>query len=351
MIKKLTINSTCTIKDALKLIGIGGHKCLIVGDSNYILLGTLSDGDIRKGILKGMQIKDTIKNIYQHNPIFLEQNKYNPEKVKNIFIRNKIDLIPIVDKNHKIIDVLFWDEVFHADKEKNIRRLDVPVVIMAGGEGSRLEPFTKVLPKPLIPIQEKPVIEHIIEKFTKNIGTNKFFFTLNYKATILKAFFEELNPDYNFEFIVEKIPLGTAGSLINLSNVIEVPFFVTNCDILIEADFYDFYDFHINNKFDITLVASTKEYVIPYGTCELNENGHLSHINEKPQFDFLINTGLYIINPDIISLIPENKIYHFTDLIQDANSAGKKIGVYPINSESWVDIGEWNEYRKVVDKL
>ena len=125
----------------------------------------------------------------------------------------------------------------------------------------------------------------------------------------------------------------------------------TNCDIIIEVDFYNFYDFHIKNKFDITLVASTKEYIIPYGTCELNGRGHLSHINEKPKFDFLVNTGLYIVNPEIINLIPENKIFHFTDLIEKAKKIGKKIGVYPIDDESWIDVGEWAEYRKVVERF
>ena len=351
MIKNLIVDSNCTIRDSLKLLGKGGHKCLIVGDKNNTLLGTLSDGDIRKGILRGIQIKDSIKKIYHHKPTFLIEKKYNSEIVKEIFIRKKFDLIPIVDVDHKIVDALFWDEVFNESEKKTFRELDVPVVIMAGGKGTRLEPFTKVLPKPLIPINEKPVIEHIIEKFTNNVGTSKFFFTLNYKATILKAFFEELNPDYKFEFIEEKVPLGTAGSLFHLKKTINIPFFVTNCDIIIEVDFYDFYDFHIKNKYDITLVASTKEYIIPYGTCELNGSGHLSHINEKPQFDFLINTGLYIVNPEIINLIPGNKIFHFTDLIENAKKIGKKIGVYPIDDESWIDIGEWNEYRKVVERF
>jgi len=224
------------------------------------------------------------------------------------------------------------------------------VVIMAGGKGTRLEPFTKILPKPLVPIHEKPIIEHIIEKFT-TIGIDDFHITTNYKSRILKAFFEELNPDYSLNFVKELEPLGTAGSLKLLEGKLDKPFFVTDCDILIKTDYVSLYEFHQNGRYDVTLVASAKEYVIPYGTCELNSEGHLSHINEKPKYDFLINSGLYVLNPDILSIIPENKFYHITNLIEDAQKQGKKVGVFPIDDDNWIDVGQWAEYKKVVDNL
>jgi NDP-sugar pyrophosphorylase family protein len=219
---------------------------------------------------------------------------------------------------------------------------------MAGGKGTRMEPFTKVLPKPLVPINEKPIIEHIIEKFTE-VGCLDFYLTLNYKGKILKAYFEELQPEYNVSFVDEKKPLGTAGSLKYLMGKFNKPFFVTNCDIIIKANYASLYDFHLKGKYDITLVASAKEYIIPYGTCELNGNGHLSHINEKPKYDFLINTGLYILNPDILKIIPNNKFYHITHLIEDVKSMGKTIGVFPIDEDEWIDIGQWAEYKKALD--
>ena len=163
---------------------------------------------------------------------------------------------------------------------------------------------------------KKTIIEHIIERFT-SFGVNKFFVTVNYKGKILKAYFEELNPDYSISFIDEKEPLGTAGSLKYLAGKFDSPFFVTNCDIIIEEDYSSLYKFHIENNNDITLVASAKEYVIPYGTCELNNEGYLSHINEKPTYDFLINTGLYILNPEILDFIPNDTFYHITHLIED----------------------------------
>ena len=221
---------------------------------------------------------------------------------------------------------------------------------MAGGSGTRMEPFTKVLPKPLIPIHEKPIIEHIIDKFL-NIGCDSFHLTVNYKSKILKAYFEELQPNYSLSFIDEKEPLGTAGSLRYLKDKFYKPFFVTNCDIIIKADYASLYEFHQKNNYDITLVASAKEYIIPYGTCELNAEGHLSHINEKPMYNFLINTGLYILNPDVLNIIPKDKFYHITHLIEDAKTQGKKIGVFPVDDDDWIDIGQWVEYKKAIDKF
>ncbi len=221
---------------------------------------------------------------------------------------------------------------------------------MAGGRGTRLEPFTKVLPKPLIPIHEKPVIEHIIERFT-TVGISNFILTVNYKARIMKAFFEELQSDYSVDFIDEVEPLGTAGSLKFLGNRIDRPFIVTNCDIIVRGDYADIYDFHVKNKYDITLVASMKNFTLPYGTCELNGKGNLKIIHERPEYDFLINTGLYVVNPEVLKLIPENKQYHFTELIRDAKDQRKLIGVYPIDDESWIDVGQWAEYQKAVERL
>ena len=227
---------------------------------------------------------------------------------------------------------------------------DVPVVIMAGGRGTRLEPFTQILPKPLVPINGKPIIIHIIENFT-NQGCKDFYLTVNYKAKIMKAYFYESDLNYNIKFIDEIKPLGTAGSLKKLSEKLKSPFFVKNCDIIIKEDYSKIYDFHINGNYDITLVASAKEYVIPYGTCEINKKGSLRKINEKPTFEFLINTGLYILNNNLLDLIPQNKIYHITELITDAQKLNKKVGVFPINEDSWIDIGQWAEYREAINKL
>ena len=221
---------------------------------------------------------------------------------------------------------------------------------MAGGKGTRLEPFTNVLPKPLIPINEKTVIEHIIEKFLKNNISN-FIITLNYKSKILKAFFDEIKPKFNVSFIDEPKPLGTAGGLSLLTGKIKKPFLVTNCDTIININTDDLLNFHNTNKNALTLVASAKEFVIPYGTCKLNTKGYLQNILEKPKFDYLVSIGLYVINPNLTKLIPKNKAFDMIDLIQLAKRKKKQIGVYPIDDESWIDVGQWSEYRTAVDRL
>ena len=347
--KDITINSNSTISNAMKVLDKTSEKCLLVVDKNKKLLGTLTDGDLRRSILAGMKVSEDISGCFESKPTVLKQHKYTLDECKNLLKDKKIDLIPIVDSNDIVKDYVTWFSIGEY-KPKNNLKLNRPVVIMAGGKGTRMAPFTKVLPKPLVPIDEKTIIEHIIECFTK-IGCNQFHITVNYKSSILKAYFEDLQPDYKVEFVDEKIPLGTAGSLHLLNGKFKEPFFVTNCDIIVKANYVSIYDFHKEGGYDVTLVASAKEYVIPYGTCDLNDEGYLSHINEKPKYDFLINTGLYILNPDILDLIPENKFYHITHLIEEAKNKGKKVGVFPIDDEAWIDVGQWEEYKKVVKKL
>ena len=345
----ITISKTCTIRQAMKALDKTAEKCLLVVDDNKKLLGTLTDGDLRRGILSGMKFSDSISKCYHKEPTILVQNQYTIEGAKQLLREKKLDLIPILDEENRVVEYLTWSSINGGKKTK--KKLDnVPVVIMAGGKGTRMEPFTKVLPKPLVPIHEKPIIEHIIECFT-DIACSDFYLTVNYKGKILKAYFEELQPKYKVSFVDENEPLGTAGSLQYLKGTFEKPFFVTNCDIIIKADYTNLYEFHQKGGYDITLVASAKEYIIPYGTCDLNGDGHLSHINEKPKYDFLINTGLYVLNPDVLNFIPKNKFYHITHLIEDAKNQGKKVGVFPIDDDAWIDVGQWAEYKKAMDVL
>jgi len=347
--KDITVKYDITILQALKALDKAAEKCLLVIDDSGKLLGTLTDGDLRRRILRGVKFSEDISNSYKNNPIIFVQNQYTSDEVKRTLRDKKIDLIPIIDKNGKVVDCLTWSNINGGKQNKKVLD-DVSVVIMAGGIGTRMEPFTNVLPKPLIPIHGKPIIEHIIDRFTDR-GCSDFHLTVNYKGKILKAYFEELQPEFNVSFVDENKPLGTAGSLQYLKVKFDKPFFVTNCDIIIKGDYTSIYEFHQKGGYDITLVASAKEYIIPYGTCELNGEGHLAQINEKPKYDFLVNTGLYILNPEVLELIPENKFYHITHLIEDAKKQGKKIGLFPIDEDSWIDVGQWTEYKKAIDKF
>jgi dTDP-glucose pyrophosphorylase len=348
--KNLIIPPNFTVRQTLKALNKGGEKSLIVVDEREMLLGVLSDGDLRRAILAGVQLNESIQNIYNPTPTFFVENEYNKKKVRQSFLEGKFDIIPVVDKEKIIVDVLLWEDVFKKEQNNKVNLSNVPIVIMAGGRGTRLEPFTKILPKPLIPLDDTPIIEHIIQRFT-DVGCTDFHITLNYKSKLLKAYFEELKPNYKVHFVEENKPLGTAGSLRLLDGKFRQPFFVTNCDTIIKADYATLNEFHQKGGYDITLVASAKEYVIPYGTCKLNNDGHLDHINEKPKYDFLINTGMYVMNPKVLKLIPKNGFYHITHLIEDAKNRNKKVGVFPVDDDAWIDIGQWTEYKKVIESL
>jgi NDP-sugar pyrophosphorylase family protein len=247
--------------------------------------------------------------------------------------------------------LLFWNGLFQsggAGKPK--RRLDLPVVIMAGGRGTRLAPFTNVLPKPLIPVGNRTVIEIIIEQFLP-YGLDRFHISVNYKSKILKSFFEELAPSYSIEYLLEDEPRGTAGSLRALYAPTTDPLMVTNCDIIVQADYAELISFHSDHAYDITLVASLKDYHIPYGVCELEAGGSLGKITEKPQYSFLVNTGMYIVRRDRLNLIPEGEPCDMPDFMNRVKQAGGRVGVFPIGENAWIDTGEWTEYRKSVESL
>ncbi len=345
--KDITIHPQATIKETMEALDMTAEKVLLVVDDKQTLLGTLTDGDIRRYILKGHNLSGIIQDAFHSNPIFIFQEDFDPDKIKAVFLENIIDLIPILDQNRKVVDFITWEKAFGNNRRSEDQKLDIPVVIMAGGKGTRLEPFTRVLPKPLIPVGGKPVIDHIIDRF-RNYGISEFYLTINHMAKIMRAYFEEKEPDYSIAFAEEDEPRGTAGSLKLLADKLNKPFFVSNCDIIIETDYADLYRFHMQNRHDITLVASAKQFNIPYGICELNGGGSLEQIKEKPEYNFLVNAGMYVLNPAVLELIPENQLFHITHLIDKIKKNGGQIGVYPVSEKAWIDVGQWVEYRKAL---
>jgi dTDP-glucose pyrophosphorylase len=345
--KNITIKPTATIKEAMAVLDKTAEKVLLVVDDDQRLIGAMTDGDIRRYILKKQDLIGTIESAYNKNPIFVFQKDFDLGKIKKIFTENKIELIPILDQNRKVVDYITWGKVFGNSRRSENQKLDVPVVIMAGGSGTRLEPFTRVLPKPLIPVGDKPVIDHIIDNF-RAYGIHEFYLTIHHMSKIIRAYFEEKAPDYSIGFAEEDEPRGTAGSLKLLKDKLNKPFFVSNCDIIIEADYADIFHFHTKHSYDITLVASAKQFNIPYGICELNGSGSLERIQEKPEYSFLVNTGMYVLNPSVIDLIPDNKLFHITHLMDKVRGNGGAIGVYPVSEKAWIDVGQWAEYRKAL---
>jgi dTDP-glucose pyrophosphorylase len=348
--KNITITANTSIREAMELLDQTGQKCLIVLDKNGLLIGTLTDGDIRRTVLSNKNFSSSIKSSFNPKPFFLVDGRFTNESAKTLLIDEKLDLLPIVNKDNFLIDYLTWGTFASSKVSAERSPSNMQVVIMAGGKGSRLKPFTNILPKPLVPIKDKTIIEHIIDKFTA-LGCNNFYITANYKRKILKSYFEDINHDYQLSFVNENKPLGTAGSIKLAQKNLNSSFFVTNCDIIINTNLKKIAQFHQDGKFDLTIVAAAKKHIIPYGTCEINSDGSFLEINEKPSLDFLINTGLYILESSILSLIPSNRFYHMTDLIRDAKVNKKKVGVFPIENKDWIDIGQWSEYKNYMNDI
>ncbi len=338
-----------SVKETMHLMGKVAKRILFVVDSQERLLGTVTDGDIRRWVLSGGKLLDPIARVYHKNPVSLNE-KYNLEKVKKMMIDRVIDAIPIVNKERKIIKVLLWNEVFGEKIRVPKVKLTAPVVIMAGGKGTRLDPFTRVLPKPLIPIGERTILEMIMEKFSF-YGAKEFFISINHRSRMIKAYFEESGTSFKVNFIEESKPLGTAGSLSLLSSKMRGPIVVSNCDIIIEADYNEIIKFHQTHKNDITIVGSFRHFTIPYGICHIEDGGALIDIEEKPEYDFLANTGMYVLDAKTLALIPKNEFYNMTELIKLVKHKGGKVGVFPVDEKSWVDVGQLGEYHQVLRSL
>ena len=345
--KNIFIFENSNIHKVMEKLQRTGEKCLVVVNKNKRLLGTINDADIRRAILDQTPTSASIKNIYKKKCTYVQSKKFKIEKILKIIKSKKIDLVPVVNNNKIVINYLTLKEIEGLTSPKKIA---IDVIIMAGGRGTRLKPFTHILPKPLIPLKDKTVIEKIIDNFRK-FGVKKFIISINYKSKIIKSFFDELNPSYKYKFIEEKKPLGTAGSLGYLQNKIKKDYFITNCDTLIDFDYSEAYKAHKENKNDITVVVSSKEFTIPYGVCKINKSGLLNSIQEKPSQHSLVNTGMYVVNNQIFRLIKKNKFLDFTDLILLARKKNKKVAIYPISEKSWLDLGQWDEYEKTLKKL
>jgi dTDP-glucose pyrophosphorylase/CBS domain-containing protein len=346
--QNLIIRFDATILEALKQMDANKRKLLLVFD-NEKFISLLSIGDIQRAIIKNFTLDTTINNILRKEVSIAFEDE-DLSDIKNRMIQFRTECMPVVDRNRVLKNVMFWEEVFGSDLKRKESRLNLPVVIMAGGQGTRLKPITNILPKPLIPLGKKTIVEEIIDNFTQ-AGCNSFYISVNYKAEMIKHYFGSLDhPGYSVEFFQEDQPLGTAGSLYLLKNKIHSTIFVSNCDIIIDQDPEDIYRFHTENKNVLTIVAALKHYKIPYGTITTSDGGMLTSIDEKPELTFQINSGLYILEPEILKQIPENKFYHITDLINDLLKQGKRIGVFPVSEGAWRDIGDWEMYLKNVDK-
>lgn len=349
-VTRIMIDAGIPILQALKKMDELRVKLLLVIE-NEAFTGLLSIGTIQQALIQNRNLDQPVKTILRTDPILA----YTDEPVEDIRLRmlqHRTEFMPVLDRDGVLHYVYFWADIMGLDSNlSHGGNLNIPVVIMAGGKGTRLAPITNVLPKPLIPIGDKTILEHILDRFVQ-VNCCHFLISVNYKAEMIRHYFDNLaNPKYRIEYFKEEKFLGTVGSLYLLKGHLNSTFFISNCDIIIDSDYLEIYNYHKEQQNDITIVGALKHFPIPYGVLETKEDGVLTSLQEKPELTFKINSGMYLLEPGMLDYIPENKHFHITELIELIRGQGGKVGVFPVNEGAWMDIGEWSEYNKTSVRL
>jgi NDP-sugar pyrophosphorylase family protein len=321
---------------------------LFVVDEKEQLLGAVTDGDIRRWLIRTGSLRDAISRFMNQNPRVI--CKKDLDNARKIMEKYHVTALPVVNGKGKVLDIVFYNDKSHVTEEKSQGLSQVPVVIMAGGKGTRLYPYTKILPKPLIPIGDVPIMERIIDRF-RDYGVREFYATVNYRKAMIKSYFSEAEHNYALTYVEEDKPLGTAGSLRLIDADFQEPFLVTNCDILIRADYEDIYRYHKKAGNELTMVTALKNITVPYGVVHSSENGAVTSLEEKPKLSYFVNTGMYVVSPEALGEIPKDTFFHMTDLADALLKQGRPVGMYPISEESFLDMGEFEEMRRMENKL
>lgn len=343
-----TIHPDATLLEAMKKMDEVKVKTLFVINNEHFE-GIVTLGDIQRAIINNIPLKASVSRILDKKKVYGYQSE-SEDAIKEKMRRMRAEVMPIVDAQGELVDVWFWNDLFKKTELDEREKINLPVVIMAGGKGTRLKPITNVIPKPLVPIGDKTILETIMDQF-EEIGCTKFYMSVNYKADMMKYYLSQLDHKYDIEFFQEEKPLGTIGSVSLLKDKINTPFFVSNCDSINEQDYRDVYDYHLENHNDLTIVTMVKSFKIPYGVIETGEDGLMVSLSEKPELTYQVNTGVYILNPTCINEIPENEFFHITHLMEKIKACGGRVGCFPVSEHAWKDMGEWPEYLKMIDVL
>lgn len=342
--RDLLINEDMPVLDAMKQLDKVGKKVLFWQQDGR-LLASLTDGDIRRWIMKGGDLKATIRNVANFSPKYL--NITEREKANEFMRTNSITAVPILSDDGLIEDVIVWNEKPVQSKGE---LSDIPVVMMAGGFGTRLYPYTKILPKALIPVGETPIAERIMDRF-HSFGCKRFIMIVNHKKNMIKAYFNEIDKDYTIEFVDEDEPLGTGGGLSLLKGKVLSTFILTNCDILIDQDMSKVYKQHCSSNSLATMICSLKNFTIPYGVVNISDDGVIKSLDEKPTYSFFTNTGCYIVEPEVLNSIEDGISIGFPEVLTSCQKSGARIQVFPISEKSWHDMGQLDEYRRMEEHL
>lgn len=328
------IPPTAIIVDAIRCIDRGGYQIALVVDEQQTLLGTITDGDIRRALLRGLPLSAEVSGIMNCNPYTISQDTPKTEQLRIMRVRG-IHQLPLVDAQGHVTGLSRIDDLLSSGQRPN------PVVLMAGGLGTRLRPLTEKMPKPMLAVGGKPLLETILESFV-NHGFHRFFISLNYRGEIIKDYFGDGHRwGVEIDYLEEESSMGTAGSLTLLPERLSHPFFVMNGDILTSVNFLQMLKFHLDTEAEATMAIYEHALQVDYGVVQVDDY-RLTRIIEKPLHRFFINAGIYMLNPETLERIPRGQRFDMPMLFQSLVDDGGRTAAFPIR-ESWIDIGQPND--------
>lgn len=335
--EKYIINQKATIKDALIALDGNTHdwQTLFVVDDKDRMVGTLTDGDIRRGLIRGAALEDSIGKVMHRDFKFVKDGDDNALLLKN-FREKQIFFVPVLDSTNHVV------RVCNLIKYHNF--LPIDVVLMAGGKGERLRPLTEKTPKPLLPVGEKAIIDHNIDRLI-DYGIKHINVTVNYLAEQLEEHFAEPHRDVQIMTVREPMFLGTIGSIHYIKEFYNETILVMNSDLFTSINYEDFYLHFKEHNADMSVAAVPYSVSVPYGIFQLEGKREIKGIVEKPTYDYYANAGIYLIKKDLLNLVPTDTMFHSTDLLNAVIAAGKKVIRFPLNG-TWIDIGNHQEYKR-----
>ncbi|CAH1192892.1 UTP--glucose-1-phosphate uridylyltransferase [Paenibacillus plantiphilus] len=335
---KVLITPNKTIMDALRIIDTGSKQIALVVSEDHVLLGTVTDGDIRRGLLRGESLYSLVTTVMNGNPV-VAKSIDSRQTIFSLMRLHNLRQVPIIDKNGKVVRMELLESYIEKRSHSN------PVVLMAGGLGTRLRPLTDNCPKPLLKVGKKPILEIILENFIE-CGFYRFYFTVNYKAEMIKDYFGDGSRwGVDIKYIDETERMGTAGSLSLLADFgLSEPLFVMNGDLLTKVNFHQLLDYHKETKALATMCVRDFDYQVPYGV--IRTNGHtLIAIEEKPIQRFYVNAGIYLLEPRTLEMIPKKAFYDMPTLFEQIIASHYEASVFPIR-EYWLDIGRMDDFNR-----
>lgn len=330
-IDRICLGEGTLLKTAIDVMTRSGRQIVLIVDADKKLLGTFTDGDLRRALLSGATLESPLKDLYNDHPLVVPAAKGRVGAVEKMRAHG-LDQMPLVDERGRVTAIESINPAQYGIK------LDNRVVIMAGGLGKRLHPVTKDIPKALVPIGERPILEIVLERLTTQ-GFQNFTLAINHFGHMIEDYFKDGSRwNVSISYIREEERLGTAGALGLLPERPSKPILVMNCDVLTTTDFQSMLDFHDTTRSTISMGIRENSYVIPYGVVETDGSRFVS-LQEKPEQRYFINTGIYVLSPEAIDYIPRNSFFDMTTLVEKVSGAGKRVSCYAIK-KYWIDIGQ-----------